>query len=35
MYFRLFFNFSAYFKFELQVLKTVHLYDWKIDIVAC
>jgi hypothetical protein len=28
-------NFSAYFKFELQVLKTVHVYDWKIDIVAC
>jgi hypothetical protein len=28
-------NFYAYFKFELQVLKTMHVYDWKIDIVAC
>jgi hypothetical protein len=33
--FVLFLNFSAYFKFELQVLKTVHVYDWKIDIVSC
>jgi hypothetical protein len=33
MYFRLFFNISAYIKSELQVLKTVHVYD--IDIVAC
>jgi hypothetical protein len=35
MYFRLFLNFSTYFKFEQQVLKIVNVYDWKIDIVAC
>jgi hypothetical protein len=32
--FILFFNFFAYFRFELQVLKTMHVYDWKNDIVA-
>jgi hypothetical protein len=33
--FSYFLNFSAYFKFELRILKTMHVYDWKIDIVAC